>query len=505
MASTPLLAGRPPDAALDRQLLSPLWRGFNLRWLAAVAFTGAGSLLFLCLIVYTMWFGIGLWGNQIPVAWAFGIINFVFWIEIAHAGTFTSAVLLLLEQRWRTSVNRIAEAMTIFAVVIAGIFPLLHLGRPWFFDWLLPYPGPLNVYPNFRSSLPWDAVAVFAYGFVSALFWYMGMIPDLAALRDSSPGLLKQRLYGLLALGWTGSARAVRHFRVAYGLMAGLVTALVTVTITIISMDFSISILPGWHTTIFPPYFIAAALYSGFGMIVTLVTAMRFVYRLDDVITNRHLDVLGKMLLLTGTLTLYAYVAEFFMGWYSGSPYEGQLYWHQYWTAPKAAVWWLTLALTLMSQVYWSKKVRTHAGWMFVLSILVNVGMWGDRFSFIVLPLERDFLTSSWKWYGPTWVDFGLLIGSVCFFFFMFLMFARFLPFIPVAEVKELRRELQKEATTPADIEMQRRERLVAEGRRGARRRRHVDVEVTEAERERPAREHGIRHAEHEAEHEKRS
>lgn len=439
-----LIAGTPDSAVLNEELLAPMWRPTSLAWWGAFGLAGAGTLLFLVAIVWTVWIGIGKWGNNIPVGWAFGIIDFVFWIEIAHAGTFISAVLLLLEQKWRTSINRIAEAMTLFAVAQAGLFPLLHLGRPWFGYWLIVYPNTMHVWPQFKSALPWDAAAVFTYAVVSFFFWYMGLIPDLAQLRDSAPGKARRVIYGIFAMGWNGSARAMKHFRAAYGLLAGMATVLVISVISIISTDFSIAVLPGWHSTIFPPYFIAAALYSGFGLVTTLVVVIRTFFKMHNVVTERHLDLFGKMLLVMGLLTLYCYFIEFFIGWYSGDRYEQYTYWTQFFSGRGAWVWWLTLACTFLCNVFWFRRARTSPLFLFIVSILVNVGMWGDRFSFIVLSLERDFLPSSWRPYTPTWVDWSLLGGSVSFFSLLFLLFLRFVPFIPVAEVKELAAELNK-------------------------------------------------------------
>jgi Ni/Fe-hydrogenase subunit HybB-like protein len=444
-AEEPMIVGRPGDAALTDELLSPIWRRTPLFWYGLLGLAGLGTMLFVGAVVYTVYFGIGMWGNNIPVGWAFGITNFVIWIEIAHAGTFISSVLLLLEQGWRTSINRIAEAMTLFAVSIALVFPALHLGRAWFFYWLIPYPDTMAVWPQFKSSLTWDAAAVPTYAFVSFLFWYLGMIPDLATLRDRSPRRWQQILYGMLAMGWTGSARAISRYRMVYGAMAGLITALVIVVISVISSDFSIAQLPGWHSTIFPPYFIVAALYSGFGLATTLLVCVRGAYGFHNVITKRHLDALGKMLLAMGTATLYAYVCEWFVtGWYSGSEYERYTYWHGVFFGTGAWVWWMTLGGTLASQLLWVRRFRVSPFFMFYFSIVVNFAMWGDRFTFIVLSLQRGWLPSSWHAFHPSWVDWSLFAGAISTFAFLFLLFIRFLPFVPTSELKELRRDEQK-------------------------------------------------------------
>src|SRR5689334_754443 len=315
-----LIIGRRTDRELTDQLLSPLWGRKSRGWLIAY---GVGALRTLSLLVFatwTIWVGVGMWGNNIPVAWAFAITNFVWWIGIGHAGTFISAILLLFEQRWRTSINRFAEAMTLFAVIQAGLFPLIHLGRPWFFYWLAPYPATMKVWPNFKSALPWDMAAVFTYLMVSLLFWYVGLVPDLAAARDRSPTRGQRILYGIFSLGWRGSARHQRHYRMVYGLLAGLATPLVLSVHSIVSSDFAITILPGWHSTIFPPYFVAGAIFSGFAMVVTLLVPSRRIFGIENVVTLRHLDNLAKLMLVTAWIVIYSYLIEDFIAWYSGSP-----------------------------------------------------------------------------------------------------------------------------------------------------------------------------------------
>lgn len=442
----PLLLGRPTDEALSEQLLSVVWKPRSRMWWAAFAVTGAGTALLAITVIYTIVTGIGVWGNNIPVGWAFGIINFVFWVGIGHAGTFISAILLLLEQRWRTSINRFAEAMTIFAVMQAGLYPLLHLGRPWFAYWLIPYPSTLQVWPQYKSALPWDAAAIFTYFTVSLVFWYLGLIPDFASLRDRAPTRGRRVVYGVLSLGWRGSARAFRHYRLLYGLLAGLATPLVISVHSIVSSDFATALVPGWHATIFPPFFVAGAIFSGFAMVLTLLLPARRVFHLDNVITQRHIDNLSKLTLVTAWIVIYAYIIEFFAAWYSGSEYEIHQFFVARPTGPNAGVFWAQMFCNvLVPQLLWSSRVRRNAVLLWIISILVNVGMWAERFVIIVLSLQREFLPSGWHAFRPTWVDVSMFAGTISFFLLLFLVFLRLFPFIPVAEVKELNHELGKE------------------------------------------------------------
>jgi molybdopterin-containing oxidoreductase family membrane subunit len=437
-----LLLGQPTDAALTEQLMSPVWTPRSRGWWVAFALAGAGTLLLLVAVSATVGVGIGLWGNNIPVAWAFGIINFVWWIGIGHAGTFISAILFLFEQPWRTSINRFAEAMTLFAVLQAALFPVLHLGRPWFAYWVVPYPATMRVWPNFKSALPWDAAAIFTYFTISLLFWYLGLIPDLATLRDCAPGRARQRIYGLLALGWRGSARHLQHYRAAYLLLAGLATPLVLSVHSIVSSDFAITLLPGWHSTIFPPYFVAGAIFSGFAMVLTLIIPTRRIFGLKNVITERHLDNLARLTLVTGWIVTYSYAIELFIAWYSGDPIEKHTLLHAFLTGPNAWVFRLTLLCNcLVPQIFWWRRARVSPLILWPASILINVGMWSERFSLIVLSLQRDFLPSSWRSYAPTAVDWSILIGTIAFFLLLLSLFLRALPFIPTAEVKELNHE----------------------------------------------------------------
>lgn len=433
------------DAALTDRLLAPLWSKSRV-WYVLFALSGLGALLFVGTIIYTVVGGIGLWGNNIPVAWAFAITDFVWWIGIGHAGTFISAFLLLLQQDWRASVNRIAEAMTLFAVLNAALFPALHLGRPWFAYWLIPYPATTAVWPQFKSALPWDLAAIVTYFTVSLLFWYVGLVPDLATVRDRAPGRLRRVVYGLFALGWRGSARHWRQYRVAYGLLAGLATPLVVSVHSVVSMDFATTQLPGWHSTIFPPYFVVGALFSGFAMVLTLILPIRTIFGLEGVITERHIDAMGKTLLAMGWLLIYSYVCEFFIAWYSGNPYERFTFLNARPLGPFGWIFWAMIAANVVApQLLWSRRIRTTPLWLFVLSLVIQFGMWAERFVIIAGSLSRDFLPSSWADYSPTWVDWGLLLGSIGAFFFLFLLFLRFVPFIPIAEVKELRHELAAE------------------------------------------------------------
>lgn len=433
------------DAELTDQLLAPLWSKSKL-WYALFAFSGAGVLLFLTTVAYTVVGGIGLWGNNIPVAWAFAITDFVWWIGIGHAGTFISAFLLLLQQNWRASVNRVAEAMTLFAVMNAAMFPVLHLGRPWFAYWLFPYPATMEVWPQFKSALPWDLAAILTYFTVSLLFWYVGLVPDLATVRDRATGRVRRIVYGIFALGWYGSAAHWRHYRVAYGLLAGLATPLVVSVHSVVSMDFAITQLPGWHSTIFPPYFVAGALFSGFAMVLTLLLPLRHAFHLETVITERHLDAMAKVVLAMCWLITYSYVIELFIAWYGGDPFERYTYLYERPFGPWAGLYWVMIfANVLAPQLLWWRRARITPLWLFGLSLVIQVGMWLERFLIIAGSLRRDFLPSAWAGYRPTWVDLGLLFGSIGFFLFAFLLFLRFVPFIPISEVKELRHELREQ------------------------------------------------------------
>lgn len=417
------------------------------RWMRpALLVTFLGTLVLFVAITYTVTTGIGVWGNNIPVAWAFAITNFVWWIGIGHAGTFISAFLLLLEQKWRTSINRFAEAMTLFAVMQAGLFPLLHLGRPWFFYWLLPYPNTMSVWPQFRSALTWDVAAVMTYFTVSLLFWYIGLVPDLAMMRDRAPERWRRRAYALFALGWNGSAHAWQRWRISYGLLGGLATPLVVSVHSIVSSDFAIAQLPGWHSIIFPPYFVAGAIYSGFAMVVSLMIPARRLYGLEHIITRRHLDSMGKMMLVTGWMVTYSYVVESWSAWYSGDTFEKYTHLEMRPFGPYAFVYWTVIICNCVTpQFLWSRRIRRSPLALWIAALFIQVGMWAERFMIIVTSLARDFLPSSWGLYKPTVVDWTLLLGTISFFLFLFLLFLRFVPFIPISEVKELKNELEEE------------------------------------------------------------
>jgi molybdopterin-containing oxidoreductase family membrane subunit len=392
------------------------------------------SLLVVCL-TYLVGTGVGVWGVRHPVMWGWGIVNFVWWIGIGHAGTLISAILFLLRQKWRTGVNRAAEAMTIFAVMCAGIFPLFHVGRVWFGWWLLPLPTSNSLWPQFRSPLMWDVFAVSTYFTVSVLFWYVGLIPDLAVMRDRSRTKIRKFLYGLFALGWRGSNRHWSNYEKAYLILAGLSTPLVLSVHSIVSLDFSVSQLPGWHTTIFPPYFVAGAIFSGFGMVLTLLIPLRKLFHLEDLITMRHIDLMCKVTLATGSIVGYAYAMEFFIAWYSGNPFERFTFINRALGPYGWGYAWMISCNVLVPQLFWFKAIRQNLVIIWVLSIFVNIGMWFERFV-IVLSLHRDFLPSSWGYFRPTWVDVCTYIGTFGLFFTLFLLFLRFVPLIAIAEVK---------------------------------------------------------------------
>ena len=414
-------------------------RGWWILFLTSVAVTGVlGATL-----AYLLWTGIGVWGNNSPVAWAWDITNFVWWIGIGHAGTLISAVLFLFRQYWRTAINRFSEAMTIFAVICALMFPTIHTGRPWHIYYPLPIPNGMNIWPNFKSPLLWDVFAVSTYFTVSALFWYVGLIPDFATLRDRAnkmgdtvAGKVRRVVYGFLALGWRGSNRHWSNYERSYLILAAISTPLVLSVHSVVSFDFATSVEPGWHTTIFPPYFVAGAVFSGFAMVMTLLLIARTVFKLHDLVQMRHLEMMNKIMLTTGSLVGYAYAMEFFIAWYSGNPYERYVfinrafgdYWWAYWSMITCNV--------LVPQTFWSRSLRTNLPWMFIASILINIGMWFERFVIIVTTLHRDYLPSSWGSFSPTAFDWLTYLGSIGLFFTLFLLFIRWIPMIAIAEVK---------------------------------------------------------------------
>jgi molybdopterin-containing oxidoreductase family membrane subunit len=387
-------------------------------------------------VSWLFWEGIGIWGLNIPVGWAWDITNFVFWVGIGHAGTLISAILYLLRQRWRTSINRAAEAMTIFAVMCALLFPGIHVGRVWVAYWMFPLPNQMGTWPNFRSPLLWDVFAVSVYGTVSALFWYVGLIPDLATMRDRAKDKVRRLVYGIFALGWRGSNRHWQNYESAYLLLAAMSTPLVLSVHSIVSMDFAVSQLPGWHTTIFPPYFVAGAIFSGFAMVVTLMVVCRTAFKLEHIITIRHMDYMAKVILLTGSMVGYAYGMEFFTAWYSGNPYELFTFTNRALGPYAWAYWTMVSCNVFFPQILWFKKARTSIPVLFVMSILVNIGMWFERFVIIVTSLHRGFLPSTWGYFRPTIWDISCLLGSFGLFFTMFCLFVRFVPMVAAAEVK---------------------------------------------------------------------
>ena len=390
-------------------------------------------------IAYLFVKGIGIWGNNIPVGWAFDIINFVWWIGIGHAGTLISAILLLLKQDWRTSINRFAEAMTLFAVACAAMFPLIHTGRPWLaIYWLLPYPNSMGIWPQFRSPLIWDVFAVSTYGTVSLLFWYTGLVPDLATMRDRAKKKVVARLFGILALGWRGSARHWQRYETAYLILAGMSTPLVLSVHTVVSFDFSVGIIPGWHATIFPPYFVAGAIYAGFAMVLLLAIPLRRWYGLEDFITMRHLENMAKVTLVTGLIVTYGYACEAFFAWYSANAYEKFMLYNRT-TGPYGWVYWLLIFCNgLVPQSLWSKRLRTSVPWLFFVALVVSVGMWLERFVIIVTSLHRDFLPSSWEMYYPTVWDYSTFFGTIGLFVTLMFLFVRVLPMISIFEMRTL-------------------------------------------------------------------
>lgn len=405
-------------------------------WYIAFGISAAAASTFGLLILYLIFTGVGVWGNNSPAFWGWPIVNFVFWVGIGHAGTLISAILLLFRQKWRTSINRFAEAMTIFAVMCALVFPGIHVGRVWFAYWLTPYPNHMTLWPNFRSPLLWDVFAVSTYFAVSLFFWYLGMIPDLATFRDRSKSRLRKFIYGIFAVGWRGSARQWHRVERANLVLAALATGLVLSVHSVVSFDFAVSQVPGWHTTIFPPYFVAGAIFSGFAMVVTLMVPARAYFGLKDLVTIRHLDNMNKIILATSCMVGYAYGVEFFMAWYSGSETEMFVFQNRLFGPYAPFYWTMVTCNVFMPHLFWFKKWRTTPALMFLVAILVNVGMWMERFVIIVISLTRDRLPGSWGEFVPTWVDAGMFIGSFGLFFMMFLLFCRYLPMVAMAEVK---------------------------------------------------------------------
>jgi Ni/Fe-hydrogenase subunit HybB-like protein len=426
------------EIVLTRKTPKGWWIGFGISFLLM-------NLLFVA-VAHLLITGIGIWGVNVPVAWGFAIINFVWWIGIGHAGTLISAILLLLRQRWRTSINRFAEAMTLFAVACAGLYPILHLGRPGFAYWLFPYPNTMGIWPQFRSPLIWDVFAVSTYATVSFLFWYIGLIPDMATLRDRARHRFARMAYGMLAMGWCGSAVHWYRYETAYLLLAGLATPLVVSVHSIVSLDFAVSVLPGWHSTIFPPYFVAGAIYAGFAMVLTLAIPLRAAYRLEDLITMHHLDNMAKVMLTTGLFVFYGYVMEVFFAWYSANPNEAFMMSNRA-TGPYAPMYWLLLICNgVVPQLLWSPRLRASVPLLFVISLVVSLGMWLERYIIVVTSLHRDFLPSSWGMYSGTIWDWATFIGTLGLFLSLLFLFIRVLPMISIFEMRELVHEEREES-----------------------------------------------------------
>jgi Ni/Fe-hydrogenase subunit HybB-like protein len=448
----PVLApGYTYGAVTDKISSLVLTRPFNWRWFLGV---GVGFSLLMLLFVavsYLLFEGVGIWGIRSPVMWGFAIINFVWWVGIGHAGTLISAILLLLKQEWRTSINRFAEAMTLFAVACAGMFPLLHMGRPWFFYWLMPYPNTMALWPQWRSPLVWDVFAVSTYATVSLLFWFVGLIPDLATLRDRAQNKFARIIYGILAMGWRGSALHWHRYKTAYLLLAGLATPLVVSVHTVVSLDFAAGIVPGWHTTIFPPYFVAGAIYSGFAMVVTLSIPLRKAFGLEDFITMKHLENMAKILLATGMIVTYGYIMEIFMAWYGRNPYELAMVKNRLQGPYSHTYLQLILCNCAAVQFLWSRRVRNSIPLLFILSIIINMGMWLERYVIVVTSLHRDFIPGAWGMYHGTFWDYATLFGSFGLFLSLLFLFIRFLPVISITEMRELVLETQARSERKAE------------------------------------------------------
>lgn len=431
-----VIEGNPSFSAVNELISRPLDERPDKKFYFALAITlsmlGTGAV---CLGI-TFWFGTGVWGLNNPVGWAFDIVNFVFWVGIGHAGTLISAILFLFRQRWRTGIARFAEGMTIFAVMTAGLFPLIHTGRPWLDGYLLPYPNQHHLWVNFTSPLLWDVFAVSTYFTVSFVFWYIGLMPDFANLRDRAKSRIKKIIYSIFSLGWRHSHRHWHHYEMIYLILAGFATPLVLSVHTIVSFDFAVSILPGWHTTIFPPYFVAGAVFSGFAMVQNVLIFIRKIFNMEHIITMDTLEKMNKIMLLTGSMVGYAYGMEFFIAWYGGNPIEFFVFVNRAFGDYAWSYWVMVSCNLLFPQLFWFKKIRTNIKAMFVIGVLVNVGMWFERFVIIVTTLSRDFLPSSWGFFTPTIFDLGILIGSFGLFFTLLLLFTKTLPVVSIAEVK---------------------------------------------------------------------
>ena len=432
----PLVLGAPDFRSITDKVAGIALGGGPRRWPLALALTVSLLLVLLGSLGELVARGTGVWGLNTTVGWAWDITGFVFWIGIGHAGTLISAILFLFRQKWRTSINRAAEAMTIFAVLSAAVYPVFHVGRVWLVYWLFPIPNQMGTWPNFKSPLLWDVFAVSTYATVSLLFWYVGLVPDLATLRDRATSRARQIIFGVLAIGWRGSHRHWLHYERAYLLLAGLSTPLVLSVHTIVSFDFAVSVIPGWHTTIFPPYFVAGAIFSGFAMVVSLAVPARQLFGLKNIITMRHLDNMNRIILVTGTMVGYAYAVEFFTAWYSGNPAEAFVFVNRALGPYAWAYWTMVSCNVIFPQLFWLKRVRTSIPAMLVITILVNVGMWFERFVIVVTSLHRDYLPSSWSYFRPSLFDISTFIGTFGLFFTLCLLFVRYLPMVAISEVK---------------------------------------------------------------------
>lgn len=436
VAERSVIEGRPSFASINDLISKPVESRPDRKFYIALSITltmlGVGAV---CLAV-TFFYGIGMWGNNQPVGWGFDITNFVFWVGIGHAGTLISAILFLFRQKWRTGIARFAEGMTIFAVMTAGLFPLIHVGRPWLAAYLLPHPNEHGVWVNFISPLIWDVFAVSTYFTVSLIFWYVGLIPDVASLRDRATGKFKKVIYSIFSLGWRFSNRHWQHYELVYLVLAGFATPLVLSVHTIVSFDFAVSVLPGWHATIFPPYFVAGAVFSGFAMVQNVLIFIRKIFNYEHIITLDTLEKMNKIIILTGSMVGYAYAMEFFIAWYSGNVTEQFVFINRAFGPYAWAYWIMVSCNVIFPQLFWIKKIRRSIPLMFVIGVLVNVGMWFERFVITVTTLHRDFLPSSWGYFKPTIIDLGILLGSFGFFFTFLLLFTRSLPVVSIAEVK---------------------------------------------------------------------
>ncbi len=431
-----VIEGKPSFSRINDEISKPMESYPDRNFYIAISITTTMLLIGAACFIYTFYKGVGVWGNNVPVGWAFDIVNFVFWVGIGHAGTLISAILFLLRQKWRTGIARFAEGMTIFAVMTAGLFPLLHTGRPWLDAYLFPYPNQHGLWVNFSSPLLWDVFAVSTYFTVSLIFWYIGLIPDFATLRDRTKNRIKKIIYSIFSLGWRHSNRHWNHYEMVYLVLAGFATPLVLSVHTIVSFDFAVSILPGWHTTIFPPYFVAGAVFSGFAMVQNVLIFIRKVFHYEHIITVDTLEKMNKIMLVTGSMVGYAYGMEFFIAWYSGNPIESYVFINRAFGDYAWAYWTMVSCNVLFPQLFWFKKIRRAIPVMFVIGVLVNVGMWFERFVIIVTSLSRDYLPSSWAYYKPTLIDGGILMGSFGLFFTLLLLFTKTLPVVSIAEVK---------------------------------------------------------------------